>query len=302
MRSKFVVLFLSAIFGILYIYEANAQANEDVIVDFSALESLSNDSGIVNVAQPLFPQIKAEPKIKKTANKKSAKIAKKKAKASKKIAKANIVVKPVAKQKPAVEVAQKATPVLPATPVMNGKEQWVEVVDVEPVSNSNTKPATKASPALIEKPKPAILPVENKKIIIDENKALKAAPAVNVVNSAITKAKDNVLPKKEIVAPKVISNKIKFTDNISELDADQKQQIEMLMNSFEDPSINKIAIYAYNLDNGKDTFKRKRLSLNRAVGIRSYLLKKGYKNFSIKVINIDDKSDAINMVEVQELK
>ena len=64
---------------------------------------------------------------------------------------------------------------------------------------------------------------------------------------------------------------------------------------------NKIAIYAYNLDNGVDTFEKKRISLNRAVNVRGYLIKQGYKNFSIKVVNVEADSDKINTVELEEI-
>lgn len=65
---------------------------------------------------------------------------------------------------------------------------------------------------------------------------------------------------------------------------------------------NKIAIMAYNYDNGQDVFRKKRQSLNRADEIRSYLLAKGYKNFSIKVINITDDAARGNVVEIDEIK
>lgn len=65
---------------------------------------------------------------------------------------------------------------------------------------------------------------------------------------------------------------------------------------------NKIAIMAYNYDNGQDVFRKKRQSLNRAIEIRSYLLAKGYKNFSIKVINITDDAARGNVVEIDEIK
>lgn len=52
----------------------------------------------------------------------------------------------------------------------------------------------------------------------------------------------------------------------------------------------KIAIEAYNYDSGEGSFSRKRLSLNRAVAVRSWLLGKGYKSFGIKIINTEDVS------------
>lgn len=58
----------------------------------------------------------------------------------------------------------------------------------------------------------------------------------------------------------------------------------------------KILIEAYHYDNGENSFARKRLSLNRAVTVRSYLLNKGHKSFSIKIINTEDKDLQNNTV------
>ena len=65
---------------------------------------------------------------------------------------------------------------------------------------------------------------------------------------------------------------------------------------------NKIMILSYKYEDGKDSFKKKRISLNRAIEVRSYLLGKGYKNFSIKVINISGDAEKRNLVEIEELK
>ena len=83
---------------------------------------------------------------------------------------------------------------------------------------------------------------------------------------------------------------------------EDKARLDAIVASFENPAVNKIAIYAYNVDDGKDVFRKKRLSLNRAVEVRSYLLGKGYKNFSIKVVNISEPEDKENKVVVEELK
>ena len=79
-------------------------------------------------------------------------------------------------------------------------------------------------------------------------------------------------------------------------------KIDTIIKSFEDTNTNKIAIYSYNLDDGVDSFKKKRVSLNRAVEVRGYLIKQGYKNFSIKVININSNSNKVNTVELEEIK
>ena len=108
-----------------------------------------------------------------------------------------------------------------------------------------------------------------------------------------------LIDDEQTIAPEL--GKIAFADGVDELTAQQKAEIDVLTSKFKNTDKNKIAIYSYNLDDGVDSFKRKRISLNRAIEIRSYLLKKGYKNFSIKVINIGTGSDKINTVELEEI-
>lgn len=131
-------------------------------------------------------------------------------------------------------------------------------------------------------------------------------PLVPVKPSA-NAAQPEIAPIVEPAAPvsadnaAVVSNNILFADGVSELTEAQKTQIDTVISRFEDPKNNKIAIFSYNYDDGEDVFRKKRTSLNRAVEIRSYLLGKGYKNFSIKVINVDEASKD-NLVMVDELK
>ena len=99
-----------------------------------------------------------------------------------------------------------------------------------------------------------------------------------------------------------ISNNLLFAEGESDLTPAQEQQLDSILSNFKDAKNSKIAIVAYNLDNGTDTFLRKRNSLNRAVNIRSYLLKKGYKDYSIKVINVEDGDPRINTVNISERK
>ena len=99
-----------------------------------------------------------------------------------------------------------------------------------------------------------------------------------------------------------ISNNLLFAEGESDLTSAQEQQLDSILSNFKDAKNSKIAIVAYNLDNGTDTFLRKRNSLNRAVNIRSYLLKKGYKDYSIKVINVEDGDPRINTVNISERK
>ena len=105
------------------------------------------------------------------------------------------------------------------------------------------------------------------------------------------------IPAKELE----VNNSIKFASGVDTLSSEQMSQINSIIGGFKDIEHNKIAIYSYNQDDGVDSFKKKRISLNRAIEVRSYLIKQGYKNFSIKVININSGSDKIDTVEIEEL-
>lgn len=98
------------------------------------------------------------------------------------------------------------------------------------------------------------------------------------------------------------ASEIFFTPESDELTDTSKAEIDNIINAFENAKENKIAIYSFNLDNGSDTFRQKRISLNRAIAVRSYLLGKGYKNFSIKVVNLDAANGKENSVRIEELK
>ena len=133
-------------------------------------------------------------------------------------------------------------------------------------------------------------------------------PEVQQTQSAEEKTVEPLVPVAEIAAPEPKTNteqvkrEIIFAEGSYELDDVAKEKIDAIIASFDDAKANKIAIMAYNYDNGEDVFRKKRQSLNRAIEIRSYLLNKGHKNFSIKVINITDDAAQGNVVEIDELK
>lgn len=131
--------------------------------------------------------------------------------------------------------------------------------------------------------------------VADVAEVIKATVASESTSPAAAKE-----PLNAIVGP--VSSQIFFEKDASDLNELNQKRVDAVIKSFADAVNNKIAIYAYNLDDGQDVFKKKRLSLNRAVEIRSYLIQKGYKNFSIKIINISNEKEKENMVELAELK
>lgn len=262
----------------------NSVANDDVIVNLSVLDSLNNNTIIAkpSIQKPLFPIVKKQSKIKKQTNKQN-RVQKKQS--------------PKAEKKASTEVKKQ----LPQIPFVESNEEIV-VVDVEPA------------------PQPKHAEINNDTIqaeaTINQTTESKAEQPKDEQSLAIQdKTDETVLPKeqentspallldeKNIDKLKTSSSLLSFETEEDELSTELQKQIDEIISQFENPSQNKIAIYAYNFDDGVDTFKKKRISLNRAVAVRSYLLPKGYKNFSIKVININEKYDKINKVELEELK
>lgn len=303
MRNKVIVLSLVGVFCFGLAPQISAQ---DVYVDMSVLDGLTGDDVMID-SQPMFPVVAGKSKAtKKTATKPQPKKSPKKAVAK-------VVAAPEVKKAPQKEVALpkdsifkaapaevkdtvSAAPVAkvasevavdnsPAAPLVDLSEKkvesydsssdWVEVVDVEPAIIPAVTVSTPTSPA-------TVVSAVNPEVVL--------APVASKPTPVVVEAS----------APASIQ--IAYAEGISELTPEQQAQIDKIIAGFENANVNKIAIFSFNLDDGKDVFKKKRLSLNRAVEVRSYLLQKGYKNFSIKVINVDESSDKINKVEIQELK
>ena len=257
---------------------ANAQ---DVVVDLSVLDDL--DVPQMSNTKPLFPVLpkKAKVEVKKQAVKPKA----------------------VVKNSKKAEVKKKVEPVKPL-------DDDIVVVDVEPVSppminNETIKPVIAQTKDVKLEPVNQALPkvAEQPEKVIEKDTNVEANADLNKVSAPIEDKQepDTALLIQEKTTVEPSNSYIKFGDGIDQLDDKQKVQIDEIVSKYENQPKNKIAIYSYNYDNGEDSFKKKRISLNRAIEIRSYLLKKGYKNFSIKVVNINNSSDKLNTVELQEI-
>ncbi len=170
--------------------------------------------------------------------------------------------------------AQTVAPTLPAASVQNSED--TQQANAPVPSQVSAPEKTDQSSADMTMPS-----TENK---TTENKVQPLIPQASVA--------ENVAPQEEI----------RFAESSYEISEENKQKILSLIETFENPKKNKIAIYAYNYDNGENSFKKKKLSLDRATEIRSLLLNQGYKNFSIKVINVTDSPSKSNLVEIEEIK
>ena len=310
---------------------AFAQAADDVYVDLSVLNNLQPGDSLFVETQPLFPVVKKAP-VKKTVRKKKtpkktvapAKPVAEKTPAPKKEEKA-IAILPQAPEIPQPLAEAKPEQVKPANPITVADDrepvrETVADVDVvrpaetdngkalsEPKSEETSKPAA----ALIE-PAAKVEPAKTEVSVPAAEETAKAPEKAAAVQEAENIPAAETEEKKEIKpllpvgdktpAAAEVGRQIFFADDSFEISPENADKIISLIETFEDPRKHKIAIYAYNYDNGENTFKKKKLSLDRATEIRSLLLNKGYKNFSIKVINITDNPEKRNLVEIEEIK
>lgn len=263
----------------------SAKADDEVFVNLSVLDGLSAAPQNISAPQgPLFPIVKKAAPIKKRIKAKSKTAPKVK------------VVQKIKEETPKKIIEDKnpqESTEQPQIPYIESVEK-VEVVDVEPILSKQEDIAP-------ENVTDTVSATSNPDTVGN------IAPVADVASSQVTeqipeKNAELLLDENVTVTNSQAVTKLTFLPEVDELTPEQQQQIDAAIASFEDALSNKIAIYAYNLDDGVDTFKRKRLSLNRAVAVRSYLLPKGYKNFSIKVVNVDASSGKTNTVELEEIK
>ncbi len=126
---------------------------------------------------------------------------------------------------------------------------------------------------------------------ISENKEEKSLPPLIPVDDDET-IKDETNKENQII----------FADESDRLSLENIDKLSDFANSFELPGENKIIISAYNFEeNNQNSFKSKRLNLNRAVAVRSYFMKHGYKNFSIRIVNTENPNKK-NVTEIIEEK
>ena len=212
-------------------------------------------------AELLFPPVAAETKAKEAP--------KTVAKAASKPQPKPVVAKEAAAKK-VVEAPQAKAEVKPDL----AKPQTMVINESEKVENPTDEQTLASEPAPAAKQEPLPMPALNNKPVVVE-------PLVSPAEEDPT----------GIFA---------FGEGLYDVTSVMKLQLDELLKKFENPVANKILIVAYNY--GKDGgFMSKHIALKRSTGIRSYLLNKGYKNFSIKIINTDSPQQK-NLTEVSEIK
>lgn len=145
--------------------------------------------------------------------------------------------------------------------------------------------------------------IEEEKPAVAEDKTAEKIPVkiekTNFAPAAAEERKPVLQPLIPMAEEEPAVDIIAFAGGVFELSAENTARLAAIADGFKWPGESKILIYAYNFNDGGNDFKNKRLSLNRAVEIRSYLMTRGYKNFGIKIVNTDNRGKQ-NTVEVFE--
>ena len=278
------------VFGLgMLAFVANANAQDDVYVDMSVLNSLGNGHAVAP-NQPLFPIVAKEARKPRAVKPKPTTTT---VVVNKVEDKPVVVIEPKEPEK--INIPDKVV----VEPVVVEPAKVDEIADIDITEQDNAATKDDAD----------TLPEENTvgsddDLVVDtnDNVEITVIQGEDDVETPISPREAELLtPTDEVAAAQIIDNKIYFADGDITVNDVKKSLIDAIVAKFADPINNKISIMSYNYDNGEDSFRKKRISLNRAVEIRSYLLSKGYKNFSIKVINVTDDETKKDLVEITEL-
>lgn len=339
MRAKYLLSAISVL-SLVLVGNISSVRADDVYVNLSVLDNLEG-SVSPNINQgPLFPVISSStPKSVKKAVASKKKTEKKSQKKKVELPKkSDIAIKIEKKEelpKPektisepekipfrtvVTEDKEEKIQAAPSVPVKTETISTVEqpIKEEVPTSNENQKTVAPETP-VSDETKAVTMPQAD---LPNENISTQAATSQPVVENPLQTAlekmveetsklpaqtepveeKPSLLVKTQESTETSVGEEIYFAEGEDELVPENEAQIDNIINRFENAKENKIAILSYNLDNGEDSFRKKRMSLNRAVAVRSYLLGKGYKNFSIKVVNLDEANGKENSVRIEELK
>lgn len=313
---------------------SSAQA-DDVYVDLSVLEHLNANQPSVMNNGPLFPVVSAtqEKKVYKAPKVKKKKISLPQPVSQEKTVEKKLNIPEKSEIKVPTEIKIEKDIKEPIEQNIQEKEQKTEISqglkENEPAKVDTVIPVkeTLNKKEVVSEPKaetnPVVIQSENKvkeeNKVSDENKEnissketienlpVKTESLLQNVNEPTQAEKVEtpalLIPTTPVIEKKEkVDNEIIFAADSDELSDANKTQIDQIIGSFDNAKENKIAIYSYNLNDGEDSFRRKRMSLNRAIAARSYLLGQGYKNFSIKVVNLNEADGKEHSIKIEELK
>lgn len=300
-------------------------ATDDVYVDLSVLDNMPQDSIGFVPSSPAFPEVQ---KADIRPQKKAAPIVKKTQapKAQKKADKSVVEVQPIKPQ-----ISESSDNQNSDNHLLNEKQNITSVPHIEEDKHSEITSVSEPLESADSHEQASFSSMEDK-ASTDAVEPMTTLPAATDVSS---KQKDEAISPTPILPPSIVSSEkeekiddgkilsakvsdiedvdqkkpimprevyaISFDSDSSDLSEEHMSYLDKLVDKFDKSQKKKISIKAYNYDNGEDSFRKKRVSLLRATHVRSYLLNRGFKDFSIKIINTTVESDDKNSVEIEEV-
>lgn len=256
-------------------------AAADYEINLSALDALGGANG----AEPQLPLpvVKPQPvKAKKITARPQPAVRVKKS------------VEPVVKRQPEKVIRSEPKPDARKTKISENEDQKNQenvISEVQKEISAQSDAAISLVPA-----QETVLPDVSEKKAEGKAEQIKTVPEQQIeIKIAEPEKKEEVHPV--VPAEEKAAGESYFSDNSAILvfDGDSAELTSEIVNaltafasSLDVQNPGKITIEAYNYDSGEGSFARKRLSLSRAVAVRSWLLGKGYKSFGIKIINTED--------------
>lgn len=305
-------------FAVSSIIAWNVQASDDVFVDLSVLDNIPQDSIVFVSSEPLFPEVKVSQVKKKTvasAKKQQKKVVKvKKTKTIKPKVEKSTESNTVKEQNVENPFAQNLENQVVTTPENTAETSEVVKNDKdETLLQKNQLQETSVEPAgetVVSPQETSVTATEQEKINSSDmlDNTVKENPFAmpqNILPQSLTT--ENVLSAKVSEQVNALPNQpkeiysIPFATDSSELSAEAQKKLEEVAQNLNKNGKKKISIKAYNYNDGTNAFYKKRISLNRATEIRSYLLNHGFKNFSIKIINTNTNNEYKDTVEIEEI-
>ena len=161
---------------------------------------------------------------------------------------------------------------------------------VEPIAKNKNEASKTEGESLLSAPEPIAEPEPKK----TEKTVVAETEDKQVSTDETSKEKND--EKREVSKVGESSAMLYFPDSSAELNAEITDVLTLFLNKIDLQNQEKITIEAYNYNEEDSGFARKRLSLNRAVAVRGWLLAKGLKSFSVKIINTEDASFQNNVL------
>lgn len=311
-------ILLASVLSIILV--GNVQASDDVYVDLSVLDTITQDSTGLISSQPLFPTIKPTiqpqkkqnitPKRKVTKNLKKPEPVKPKAKIN--TEKKSIAILPETSEAKEIAPIQMQENKQNISSIETKKYETNSSNTITKEVNDNGKDVTIIVPNIavdknientnkevekIEKPlQENVIKTEN---ISEAEKEQEEKPQEQQNLSAAISDRKTMDQSSAVKLREVYA--VSFNQDMTELSDDALKTLDVIIQSFDKNSKKKISIKAYNYEDGQDSFRKKRISLNRATEVRSYFLNHGFKNFSIKIINTTTDNEYKNTVEIEQI-